>query len=254
MALDAGAADVRFGQISSLSCDLAAIRWNQPNVYICRMIDGIDLEILKILQSNARTSNAEIARQVDLAPSAVFERIRKLEERGVIEGYSARINPEGVGLPLLAFIFVRDRRQARGRADRGPGGRDPRGPRGPPRCRRGLLSREGPGEGHGIARAHPARAARAASRSITSTRTTIVLGTVKEGSHLPIEAPAGPAPEPSVSEARAAAARSLRSAGSSRLSRRSTCCGARRTSASASRWRRCRRSSRRACASCSRVS
>ncbi len=72
------------------------------------MIDAIDARILTILQENARTSNAEIARQVDLAPSAVFERIRKLEERGVIEGYSARVNPTAVGLPLLAFIFVRD--------------------------------------------------------------------------------------------------------------------------------------------------
>jgi Lrp/AsnC family leucine-responsive transcriptional regulator len=72
------------------------------------MIDRTDAEILKILQANARTSNAEIARQVDLAPSAVFERIRKLEERGVIEGYTARVNPKAVDLPLLAFIFVRD--------------------------------------------------------------------------------------------------------------------------------------------------
>ena len=72
------------------------------------MIDSIDARILTILQENARTSNAEIARQVDLAPSAVFERIRKLEERGVIEGYTARVNAKAVGLPLLAFIFVRD--------------------------------------------------------------------------------------------------------------------------------------------------
>ena len=72
------------------------------------MIDATDAKILSILQDNARTSNAEIARQVDLAPSAVFERIRKLEERGVIEGYTARVNPNAVGLPLLAFIFVRD--------------------------------------------------------------------------------------------------------------------------------------------------
>jgi len=50
------------------------------------MIDAIDASILTILQSNARTSNAEIARQVGLAPSAVFERIKKLEERGVLDG------------------------------------------------------------------------------------------------------------------------------------------------------------------------
>jgi Lrp/AsnC family leucine-responsive transcriptional regulator len=72
------------------------------------MIDATDTIILNILQSNARTSNAEIARQVDLAPSAVFERIRKLEERGIIEGYTTRIHPAAIGLPLLAFIFIRD--------------------------------------------------------------------------------------------------------------------------------------------------
>ncbi|HEY3570112.1 MAG TPA: Lrp/AsnC family transcriptional regulator [Thermoanaerobaculia bacterium] len=71
------------------------------------MIDEIDRQILSILQQNARTSNAEIARQVDMAPSAVLERIRRLEARGVIQGYEARINPEALGLNLLAFVFVR---------------------------------------------------------------------------------------------------------------------------------------------------
>ena len=71
------------------------------------MIDEIDRQILNILQQNARTSNAEIARQVGMAPSAVLERIRKLEIRGVIRGYEARIDPEALGLNLLAFVFVR---------------------------------------------------------------------------------------------------------------------------------------------------
>src|SRR6478672_11712854 len=71
------------------------------------MIDRIDAEILRILQANARTSNAEIARQVGLAPSAVFERIRKLEERGVISGYEAKLNPRALGLGLVAYIYVR---------------------------------------------------------------------------------------------------------------------------------------------------
>ncbi|HKI04975.1 MAG TPA: Lrp/AsnC family transcriptional regulator [Thermoanaerobaculia bacterium] len=73
------------------------------------MIDEIDRQILMILQQNARTSNAEIARQIDMAPSAVFERIRRLESRGVIQGYEARINPEALGLGMLAFVFVRSR-------------------------------------------------------------------------------------------------------------------------------------------------
>jgi Lrp/AsnC family leucine-responsive transcriptional regulator len=71
------------------------------------MIDETDRQILSILQQNARTSNAEIARQVDMAPSAVLERVRRLEARGVIQGYEARINPEALGLNLLAFVFVR---------------------------------------------------------------------------------------------------------------------------------------------------
>ncbi len=71
------------------------------------MIDEIDLEILHILQSDARTSNADIARQVGMAPSAVLERVRKLETRGVIAGYQARVNPKALDLGLLAFIFVR---------------------------------------------------------------------------------------------------------------------------------------------------
>ena len=70
------------------------------------MIDNIDREILNILQQNARTSNAEIARQVGMAPSAILERIRKLEARGVIMGYEARLDPEALGLHLLAFVSV----------------------------------------------------------------------------------------------------------------------------------------------------
>jgi Lrp/AsnC family transcriptional regulator, leucine-responsive regulatory protein len=71
------------------------------------MINEIDREIVRILQENARTSNAEIARHLGMAPSAILERIRKLEERGVIRGYSALIDPEAMGLGVTAFVFVR---------------------------------------------------------------------------------------------------------------------------------------------------
>jgi Lrp/AsnC family leucine-responsive transcriptional regulator len=70
------------------------------------MIDVIDTAILSILQENARISNAAIARRVKLAPSAVMERIRKLERTGVIRGYEPRLNGAAVGAPLVAFIFV----------------------------------------------------------------------------------------------------------------------------------------------------
>lgn len=70
------------------------------------MIDDKDREILAILQQNARISNAEIARQVGMAPSAILERIRRLEAGGVIQGYEARISPEALGYNLLAYVFV----------------------------------------------------------------------------------------------------------------------------------------------------
>lgn len=70
------------------------------------MIDKLDRVILSILQENARTSNVEVARRVGLAPSAVLERIRKLERGDVIRGYEPRLNAAAVGSPLVAFIFV----------------------------------------------------------------------------------------------------------------------------------------------------
>ncbi len=70
-------------------------------------IDATDREILAILQENARTTNADIARRVNMAPSAVLERIRKLEERGIIRGYAAILSPSALGLGLLAYVAVR---------------------------------------------------------------------------------------------------------------------------------------------------
>jgi Lrp/AsnC family transcriptional regulator, leucine-responsive regulatory protein len=72
------------------------------------MNDEIDEKLLTILQQDARTSNAEIARQLGMAPSAIFERIRKLEARGVITGYETRLNPRALEAGLLAFVSVRD--------------------------------------------------------------------------------------------------------------------------------------------------
>jgi Lrp/AsnC family leucine-responsive transcriptional regulator len=70
------------------------------------MIDEISLKILKILQKKARIPNVEVARQVGMAPSAVLERIRKLEKTGLIDGYEVRLNPERFGKGQVAFIQV----------------------------------------------------------------------------------------------------------------------------------------------------
>lgn len=71
------------------------------------MIDEIDRQILTMLQANARVTNAEIARTVGMAPSAILERIRKLEKRGVVRGYSARVDPRALGYGLLAFVRLK---------------------------------------------------------------------------------------------------------------------------------------------------
>lgn len=71
------------------------------------MIDDTDAKILNILGRDARLPNVEIARQVGMAPSAVLERIRKLEKTGIVQGYVPWLNPQAVGLGLLAFIFIR---------------------------------------------------------------------------------------------------------------------------------------------------
>lgn len=71
------------------------------------MIDDIDLSILRILQANARRSNADIAREVGMAPSGILDRLRKLEARGILRGFEARVDPVQVDLGLVAFVFVR---------------------------------------------------------------------------------------------------------------------------------------------------
>lgn len=78
---------------------------DRPSVRV--QLDDTDLRILDALQENARISNAEIARQLGMAPSAILERIRKLEARGVICGYRAQVDPVAVGAGLLAYVFVR---------------------------------------------------------------------------------------------------------------------------------------------------
>ncbi|MEQ1765124.1 MAG: Lrp/AsnC family transcriptional regulator [Pyrinomonadaceae bacterium] len=68
------------------------------------MIDEIDRKILKELQEEARMSYAELGRRVGLTTPAVIERVRKLEDAGIIVGYRADIDTAKVGLPITAFV------------------------------------------------------------------------------------------------------------------------------------------------------
>ncbi len=69
-------------------------------------LDALDLKLLGLLQENARTPNSELARQVDLSPPGLQKRLRKLEERGVVQGYTALLDRQAVGLDLLCFVQV----------------------------------------------------------------------------------------------------------------------------------------------------
>jgi Lrp/AsnC family leucine-responsive transcriptional regulator len=70
-------------------------------------MDQTDWRILSELQRDGRLSFKALARRVNLSAPAVADRVRRMEETGVITGYQARIDPERVGLPLSAFVQMR---------------------------------------------------------------------------------------------------------------------------------------------------
>jgi Lrp/AsnC family leucine-responsive transcriptional regulator len=71
------------------------------------MLDDVDRQLLEMLQADGRTSNAELARRLSMAPSAVFERVKRLEAKGVIKGYGAHVDPRAIERSLLAYVLVR---------------------------------------------------------------------------------------------------------------------------------------------------
>lgn len=151
-----------------------------------RTMDNIDRQILTMLQQNARISNAEISRQVGMVPSGVLERIRKMEERGLLEGYTARVNAGQAGLRLLAFMFVRTDERAGVIASAKALANIPEV----------LEVHHIAGEDCYLAKVRVADTEALSEliktkigkiSTITSTRTTIVLETVKETSNLPLD-------------------------------------------------------------------
>lgn len=69
--------------------------------------DATDWRILDALQAQGRASFTELAKAVSMSASAVTERVRRLEEAGVIKGYTAVVDPERLGLPILALVRLR---------------------------------------------------------------------------------------------------------------------------------------------------
>lgn len=150
-----------------------------------RTINEIDARILEILQENARTTQADIAKAVGLAPSAVLERMRKLEGRGAIREYVASVDPHVANRPLLAFVAVRT-------SEYGP---EQSSAQALTRIPEVLEIHHVAGEDCFLlkVRARDAehlgqmlRREIASVAGVTSTRTTIVLETVKETSRIPI--------------------------------------------------------------------
>jgi len=70
-------------------------------------LDETDREILRILQADARTPFSEVAREIDMSSATVHDRVSRLEEAGVIEGYHAEVDPRAVGLGISAVVGLR---------------------------------------------------------------------------------------------------------------------------------------------------
>jgi Lrp/AsnC family transcriptional regulator, leucine-responsive regulatory protein len=70
------------------------------------MLDNLDIQILKTLQINGRTKRNELAEQVGLSVPSVSDRLKKLEENKIIEGYFTKVNKQAFGLDIMAFILV----------------------------------------------------------------------------------------------------------------------------------------------------
>ncbi len=70
------------------------------------MLDDLDLKILTTLQQNGRTKRNELAEQVGLSVPSVSERLKKLEDNKIIEGYYTKVNKQAFGYDILAFILV----------------------------------------------------------------------------------------------------------------------------------------------------
>lgn len=69
-------------------------------------MDSLDIKILDILQKNARTPNTEIAKELDRVPSAVLERIKRLEAQGIIKQYRALVDAKSINLGVVAFVMI----------------------------------------------------------------------------------------------------------------------------------------------------
>jgi Lrp/AsnC family leucine-responsive transcriptional regulator len=69
-------------------------------------LDKIDLKILKILQENSKITNLDLSKRIGLSPAPTLERVKKLEQSGVVESYHALVNPNKINLNVKTFVLV----------------------------------------------------------------------------------------------------------------------------------------------------
>jgi Lrp/AsnC family leucine-responsive transcriptional regulator len=69
-------------------------------------LDNLDLRILKILQQNSKITNLDLSKKIGLSPAPTLERVKKLENSGIIESYHAQIAPASMGLSVKTFVLV----------------------------------------------------------------------------------------------------------------------------------------------------
>ena len=82
-------------------------RQNSQNAFDERLLDGVNRQILRELQSDARLSIAELGRRVGLSAPSVADRVQRLELTGAIVGYRAELDPRALGFPIMASVRVR---------------------------------------------------------------------------------------------------------------------------------------------------
>ena len=69
-------------------------------------LDETDKKILEILQSRAKVTNARLSEEIGLSPAPTLERVKKLEQTGIIASYHAKLNPERIGLGVTTFVLA----------------------------------------------------------------------------------------------------------------------------------------------------
>ncbi len=69
-------------------------------------LDRTDLMILKILQDSSKITNLDLSKKIGLSPAPTLERVKKLEQSGIIQSYHAQVNPTSIGLSVKTFVLV----------------------------------------------------------------------------------------------------------------------------------------------------